>query len=167
MLLFFPLFEMVFGGGRRTGAILSSEVLLNGHKGRGHTNSLSHRASIKSSPETEGGLGRSPGWLDALCAEIGLAGESGRARSLCGLTRHLGNTASSKQRLLSASSSVAGSQRAGRGRDAGNRKSHATDRPNQAHGLWHQQPSFFPLVIFQSLPLFSERKVHQPSTQSY
>lgn len=91
MLLF--LFEMVFGGGRRTGAILSSEVLLNGHKGRGHTNSLSHRASIKSSPETEGGWG-----TDALCAEIGLAGKSGRVQSLCGLT-HRGNTASSKQRL--------------------------------------------------------------------
>ena len=38
---------------RRAGAILSSEVLLDGHKGRGHTNSLSHRTSIKSSPETE------------------------------------------------------------------------------------------------------------------
>ena len=38
---------------RRTGAILSLEVLLDDHKGQGHTNSLSHRTSIKSSPETE------------------------------------------------------------------------------------------------------------------
>lgn len=120
---------MVFGGGRRTGAILSSEVLLDGHKGGGHTNSLSHRASIKSSPETEGGLGRSPGWLDVPCVESGLAGKSGRVRSLCGLALHLGNTASSKQRLLSPFSSVGGSQRAGCGRDAGNRKSCVTDWP--------------------------------------
>lgn len=40
---------------------------------------------------------RAAGGLDALCAEIGLAGKSGRVQSLCGLTRHRGNIASSKQ----------------------------------------------------------------------
>lgn len=72
---------MVFGGGRRTGAILSSEVLLDGHKGRGHTNSLSHRASVKSSPETEGRLDRSQADWTHRVYKAGWPGSLGESRA--------------------------------------------------------------------------------------
>lgn len=111
-------------------------------------------------PRDGGQAGQVTGWLDAPCVQSGLAGKSGRVQSLCGLALHLGNTASSKQRLLSPSSSVGWSQRAGRGRDAGNRKSRVTDWPEPSPWSVISTTLFLSLNHLSRVCLFSGRKVH-------